>query len=342
MSEDLTVDNQNEASESLNQDTVDALLKESSSQAYIVYKPEGGRYSEEEKVQVRDYDFRNPIFLSENELRQIRVRNERFIHYLSSRLSMFLRMDFGLMLADLSTQEYGKFTESIPDPANIALFSINQLTGIGIVHIRPRLAMTLVNRILGGKGHSIQNERPLTEIETILVNEAVEIILYEWVGQWKESDELDLVLIGNESSGRFLQTAPQDAIMLVFSMQATLGDCSETIDIAVPYYMIEPILKKMQAASNKYSDMGSKDKQARWMSSYSTIDIPIYVEWNAYDLTVRDLLHLRPGDVLELPQDIVHNTLLKLKDEPQFTGEVGVEHDCVAFKIRDKIKKETL
>ena len=43
------------------------------------------------------YDFRNPAFLSEGELRRLRLLHEDFVRYLASRLSLYLLMEFGLM-----------------------------------------------------------------------------------------------------------------------------------------------------------------------------------------------------------------------------------------------------
>ena len=59
------------------------------------------------------YDFRNPAFLSETELRRLRLVHEDFIRYLSARLSLHLRMEFGIKMSKLTTVTYAKFTESL-------------------------------------------------------------------------------------------------------------------------------------------------------------------------------------------------------------------------------------
>src|SRR5829696_3851378 len=71
---------------------------------------------------IEAYDFRNPAFLSEAELRRLRLLHEDFIRYLSARLSLYLRMEFGLKMAKLTTVTYSKFTDSLPNPTHISLF----------------------------------------------------------------------------------------------------------------------------------------------------------------------------------------------------------------------------
>ena len=328
-------------SESLNQSDIDRLMQESKGEATgVVYRWNGERYESKEGVAVELYDFRNPVFLTENELRQIRIRHEKFIHYLSARLSLFLRMDFGMKMSKLYTTSYQKFIESIPNPTHIALFKVSDLTGIGIFDISPRLAMSIVNRMLGGRGHSVQEERYLTEIEATLIDDIVHIILDEWCNQWQEYKRFNVSLVGRESTGRFLQTAPQDAVMLVVDVESSLGDCYEQFQIGIPYFMMEPIVKYIQASGSRYQAMSSAERKAVWSSSYSNISVPVVAEWPGFPIAVGDVLQLRPGDIIEMPMDFLRNTHIRLKNTLCFVGESGIEDGNVAIKILRKIEEE--
>ncbi|HCJ12060.1 MAG: flagellar motor switch protein FliM [Verrucomicrobia bacterium GWF2_51_19] len=302
-----------------------------------VFRYTGERILSSKKTPVQIYDFRNPVFLTEIELRQVRIRHEKFIHYLSARLSMYLGMDFGLKMSKLYTAPYLKFIESIPNPTYINLFKVEQMTGVGIIDTNPRLAMTIVNRMLGGQGHSIHEERYLTEIEMGLMDEIINIVLDEWTRQWEEVTEMDIAIVGNENNGRFLQTAPHDAIMLVVDMESTLGDCSAQMQLAVPYYMIEPIIREMQANSRKYSRVGTIERTASWLTGYDAIYVPIFAEWDAFSASVQDVLGLREGDIIQLPKNILKSTKLRCHNAIHFLGEVGVEQGKVAVKITEKV-----
>lgn len=330
--------------ELLDQGEIDMLMDEASTPRGIgVFRYTGDRFPRGYKVDIEDYDFRNPVFLTETELRQVRLRHESFIHYLAARLSMFLRMDFTMSMKGLHTSPYHKFTEAIPNPTHISLFKIDQLAGVGVLDINPRLALTIVNRMLGGKGNQIQEERILTEIEQVLMDDIVQIIMEEWCKQWEEIQETSVSLLGRENDGRFLQTAPADSIMLILDVHATLGDCSDLFQIAVPYYMIEPIIKEMQAKSRKFSKMGtgnSTEKKPRWLDAYSKVNVHVSAEWKAFSMTVRDLISLQVGDILELPGDITSQTVLRVNNSKRFKGEIGVVDGQVALEIREQADEE--
>ena len=327
--------------EILSQSDIDALMTEAmTAPQEVVYSYDGHRMQTTEKVHIENYDFRNPVFLTENELRQVRIRHEQFIHYLAARLSLFLRMDFGLKMSQLYTVPYKRFTESIPNPTHIALFRIDQLSGVGILDVNPRLAMTIVDRLLGGKGHSVRDERYLTEIEMALVEDVIYLVLEEYCRQWEDTRELNASIIGRENNGRFLQTSPHDAVMLVLTMEASLGDCSEPMQIALPYYTIEPVIRKMQENAKRFNSTVSEKQEPRWMPVYNNINVPVRAEWKAFEATVRDVLSLRPGDLIMLPNNIMEETTVCLADTERFKCSLGLDGDHVAVKITQVLTED--
>lgn len=326
--------------EVLDQSEIDKLL----AQAVATDAPKtlvidaNARRMDSPKIEV--YDFRNPVFLSEPELRRLRLLHEDFIRYLSARLSLFLRMEFGLKMSKLNTLTYGKFCEALPNPTHLSLFKVEPLVGVGILDINPRLALTIADRLLGGRGHSVKAERYLTEIETALIEDVILVLLEEWCAQWKAEQELRPSIIGQENSGRFLQTSPKDAIVLALSLECSFGDCSEQIQIGVPYYTIEPIVKRMQARRQKDNAVTSTVKRCEWQSSYGSITVPVRAEWQTLELPVREISSLRVGDVIELPSSICRETRLLLNGCPKFIGTVGLDTDHVAIQLTRKIKAE--
>lgn len=289
---------------------------------------------------VEPYDFRNPAFLSEAELRRLRLIHEDFIRYLSARLSLYLRMEVGLKMAQLTTVTYSKFTDSLPNPTHISLFKVEPLVGVGVLDINPRLALTIADRLLGGRGHSVKAERYLTEIEVALIEDVILILLEEWCAQWKTEQELRPLIIGHENNGRFLQTSPRDAIMLAMALECNFGDCSEQIQIGVPYYTIEPIVKKMQARRAKDTTVTATVKRAEWQKSYDRITVPVRAEWDAFEITLREISNLRVGDVIEMQPALCAETRVLLNGTPKFIGTVGLDTDHVAVQLTRKLPTE--
>lgn len=328
------------ASEFLDQSEIDRLLAQTTVEAApkaMLIRADGKRGDASAANKVEAYDFRNPVFLSEIELRRLRLLHEDFIRYLSARLSLFLRMEFGLKMAKLTTVSYTKFTESLPNPTHICLFKAEPLVGVGVLDINPRLALTIADRLLGGRGHSVKAERYLTEIEVALLEDVIVIILEEWCGQWKSEQDLRPLIIGHENNGRFLQTSPKDAIVLALTLEVNFGDCSEQMQIGVPYYTIEPLVKKMQARRQKDTAITTVEKRASWHKAYDHITMPVRAEWEAFELSLREVSSLRVGDIIEMPADLMQQTRVLLNGTAKFIGTVGLDSDRVAVQLNRKI-----
>ncbi len=333
---------QKPATDFLDQSEIDKLLSQTAEAA--APKPmlvgTDGALATDAKIEA--YDFRNPAFLSEAELRRLRLLHEDFIRYLSARLSLYLRMEFGLKMAKLTTVSYTKFTESLPSPTHLTLFKVDPLAGVGILDLNPRLALTIADRLLGGRGHSVKAERYLTEIEIALIEDVIVIVLEEWCAQWKAEQELHPLTIGHENNGRFLQTSPKDAIILAMTLECSFGDCSEQIQIGVPYYTIEPMVKAMQARRQKDNAVTTTVKHAEWQKSYDRITMPVRAEWQAFELSLREITSLRVGDVIEMPPSLCSDTRVLLNGTPKFVGTIGLDTDRVAVQLTRKLPTEDL
>lgn len=321
----------------LSQGGIDALLAQAESdQDEGVFSWDGKRIDEKPNLYVEPYDFRNPIFLTEYELRHVRISHEDFIRYLSARLSMYLKMDVEIKMSQLTTTPYAQFVEAIPNPTYITMFKVDPLDGIGIMATNPRLAMTIVDRMLGGRGHSIKDERYLTEIEMTMIDEVITIVLNEWCAQWEDAPEMNALIIGKETNGRFLQTSPHDAIMLVLTMECMLGDCSESIQFGIPYYSIEGLIKRMEA-KHKHTNQhaGANVKEARWFDSFSKIGVQTTAEWTLEKLRVSEVLSLKVGDIIQLSSDIIEKTEIKFEGKQKYIGEVGIQNNLVAVELKE-------
>lgn len=288
-------------------------------------------------ARIQPYDFRNPAYLSEFEFRRLRSLHEDFARHLGARLSLYLRMELGLTLSALTTAPYSKFTDSLPDPAHVSLFKLDPLVGVGVVNVNPRLALTIADRLLGGRGQCSKASRYLTEIETALLEDVIQMLLEEWSNQWRPERELRPLLIGHENTGRYLQTSPRGAIMLVIALECSFGECCEPVQVALPYYTIEPVLRKVQMRGRKEAAAAAPARRPEWQRVHEGITVPLCAEWDAFEVPIREIASLRVGDVLELPASICAETRVRLSGSPKFIGTAGLDGGRVAVQLTRKV-----
>jgi len=289
---------------------------------------------------VQSYDFRNPVSLSSPELRKLRLRHEELIRSLAARLSIFLRAEFTLQISQLSTITYGKFIEGLPNPGHLILFKAEPLRGICVLGIKPRLGLTMVDRVMGGPGNSVPTDRDLSEIEIALLDQVIQIIVGEWCSHWAEVPKLRPALLGHESNARFLNTAPLDSVMLALTLEAQLGECFEQIHIGFPYMTLEPLIKRMSPGIDPHlHEMSAEDAGGtQWNGALDDVQIPVTAEFPGMSMSARRLANLEVGDVLELDEDLPSRVRLRLATLPKFTGRLGTRGGKWAVEIGTVLK----
>jgi flagellar motor switch protein FliM len=326
--------------EVLSQTEVERLLAEVAEQesATTIVKS-GGEKGQKSLESIQPYDFRQPAFLSATELRKIRIRNETFIHALAARLSIYLRIEFNLQMSKLHTLPYAKFAESLSNPTHLALFKVDPLRGISLLDIPPRLGLTIVDRLLGGAAHSVNSERDLSDIESALLDQAILVILNEWCNHWSFTQDLRPALVGHENNPRFLQTATHDTVMLGLGMEARLGDCVEQIQIAIPYYTLEPLVLQMNGQGEAaQKQAGGPAAKRAWNRTLDDVRIPVVAEWEGLELTAREIARLQPGDVLQLSSQCADQVQVRLARIPKFLGRLGTCGPAWAVELTQVLK----
>ncbi|MDD5350861.1 MAG: flagellar motor switch protein FliM, partial [Chthoniobacteraceae bacterium] len=262
-----------------------------------------------------------------------------FVQHLSARLSTFLRMECVIKIRKLSSSTFAKFCEGISSPTHVTLFQVEPLRGVGILDMSLPLALAIVDRLLGGKGRVIESDSCLTEMEIALVEDAIQLILSEWSNQWHDNNwNFQPRCIGTDTSGRFLQTSAAEAVTLTIDLEVTLGECIEHMQMGVPFSMIEVIVKKMQQSRLKGND--TRVKRMEWRAPYEEISVPVTAEWLVKEMSIRKVVSLHPGDVLEMPMELIKNTRVRLSDTPEFIGTIGVENGYVAVELTRRITSE--
>ena len=300
-----------------------------------IFLYDGTKILDSTGISSKKYDFTNPIVLSDADLSKLKTKSEQFAYYLAGHLSMFLRTEFNLELENLTADLYSNFTQSIKTPSCVSMFKMQELNGVCLLDVNSHLSATVVDRILGGRGSTNPEERGLTDIEKALVEDFNQIILQEWCKQWESTMSLTPSIIGSESSGKFLQTSPADAMMLIMSMEASFGDVSGPMRIAVPYYTMEPVLSRLLASAS--TEETKTTRPPRWHEVYDNIPVQVSAEWDAFELSLRDLSNLEVDDIIEMDSALIEKTKLRIESRTCFTGEIGLEGDQVAFQVNESI-----
>lgn len=327
--------------EVLSQNEVERLLAEVSVSDHSVVVHQGGEQkSLLAKETIQPYDFRNPVFLSQGDLRRLRLHHENFIKNLASRLSMYLRLEVGLQMSKLHTIPFEKFTEGLNNPGYISVFKVEPLHGLCILEMHPRLGLTIVDRMMGGPAHSINHEHDLSDIEHALLEQVVQLIMTEWTGSWAEFQELRPKMVGTENNGRFLQTAPHDTIFLAMTLEARVGDCMEQMQLGIPFHTLETLIRRLSQNIDSHLEAPRVAGGPVWNHRFDDVPVPVTAEWQDLELTAGAIARLQPGDVIKLDPSMSREIRVRLSQITKFNASLGVQDGRWAVELSQVLKNQ--
>jgi flagellar motor switch protein FliM len=272
---------------------------------------------------VRTHNFRHSGFLAASELRRIRQRHEQFVRSLAARLAIFLRLEFSLQLTKIHIESYQKFIEPLTNPSYITLFKTDPLKGASLLVIPPRLALTLVDRLLGGPGQMPAENRDLTDIEVALSDQTAMLILSEWCNHWPERRDLHATILGHENNSKFLQTSPPDTSMLILDIAVSIAEQAETFQIVFPYATLEPLMRLLNPELAGNAAPAPRPGPPRWNPNFDEVKVTLTAEWQGLKMSAGEISQLKPGDLLGLDPACAAQVLVRFGNIPKFLGRPG-------------------
>ncbi len=289
------------ASESLSQNEIDALLGGAAAKATKAAAPVRPRAAQQE-TQV--YDFRRPNRISKEKLRSLEAIYERFSKSLESWLLGRVRGGVQLQLQSVEHFSFGEFTLSLPTPCASYTFEVMKSGGQhGVIDIGHEFAYFLVDRLFGGGGTPAIPSRSLTPIERMAVRMVADKVLAVLREVWQDYCELDLNLVGFESIPEILRVANREDPVLVANLEVTAAETRSLLLICLPFAVLEKFFAG--GAEGRPEAPGALDEHARnrelTEGSVRAIRTPVAARLPAFQLSMRELLALAPGKVMETP-----------------------------------------
>ncbi len=220
------------------------------------------------------------------------------------------------------------------------VYSLKPLDGRLIMEINPNIAYAMLDRVLGGKGSSVNKVDNLTEIETILMSQLFEKAAVNLQEAWASIREVDPILEDFEVNPQFLQMVSPNETVVVVSLNTTIGETSGMINICIPHIVLEPIIDKLSVhywmeTTTKERDMDAYEKLS---NNIQGAQLEVKAILGQASINIEEFLNLGKKDVIALDQQIDQPLLLSINNEPKFHVQPGKHKNKMSVQVLEEIK----
>lgn len=323
--------------EVLSQDEIDQLLTAISTGD--METEDVSQATDQRKIKI--YDFKRPDKFSKEQIRTVSIMHETFARLTTTALSAQLRSMVHVHVASVDQLTYEEFIRSIPNPTTLGIINMDPLKGSAVLEIDPAITFSIIDRLFGGKGEGTKVQRDLSDIEQSVMEGIIVRILGNLREAWSQVIDLRPRLGQIETNPQFAQIVPPTEMVVLVTLETKVNEVEGMMNFCIPYLTIEPIISKL-SAQYMYSTVrsGATTENLNILKErLSTVRVNVLAEIGSINLTVRDVLNLRGGDVIRLQDTRTSDPMvLKVGNRKKFLCRPGLVGNKVAVQITEKLE----
>jgi flagellar motor switch protein FliM len=313
----------------LNQDEVDILLRGLS----------GGEIEAETDLVEDDsgivsFDLANQDRIIRGRMPVLEIINDRFSRLATNAMANAMRKRVDVNPISIDMSKFGDFMRSLPVPTSINIFKLDPLRGNAILVVDSRLVFALVENFFGGAGSQPKIEgRDFTPIEQAIIARVVRIILANMEDAWRPVHEVHIELVRSEINPQFAAIVPPSDVVVVVTFEVELENAIGSMIACLPYATIEPIRSKLYASFQSERLEVDHAWIARFKERLLETPVEMVIRLGQSKITGRQLLTLKPGDILLLDTDVDDQLPAEVQGVLKYWGIPGKVKETKAFQV---------
>ena len=323
--------------EVLSQNEIDSLLKALSSGELDV-----DEIKDDNEKQVKNYDFARPAKFSKEHLRTLEIIFEHYGRLLSTNLPVYLRKNVQVSVASSETVTFAEFSNALSNPVLLTIVNFSPMQGSIIMELTSGLGYAIIDRMLGGKGETLEKTREFSEIEMSIIERIMVICMQLLREPWKNVAEINPFLERIETNPQFAQIiSPSDMVALV-TMNVKIGDVEGLMNVCLPFFTLESVMDRLNTKFwySNLQKMDEEDYEQFLEVMVRKVDVPVKAVLGKSVITVNDFVNIQVGDIIRLDSKVDDEMDVYVGNIKKFTAVPGANKENYAVRVTSVIREE--
>ncbi|MEM1437086.1 MAG: FliM/FliN family flagellar motor switch protein [Pseudomonadota bacterium] len=309
--------------ELLSQQEIDALLNHSGGDEDV----EPGARDD-----VRPYQLGREQHPSKGRLPTLEMIAERFARELGDELRDLFRVSFEVGASGVETRSFADYCDSTRPPVSMAVCRFDPLAGSGLLAIDATFIHGLVDLYFGGDGSSNRTRDQFSPTELRIVNRVRERTFQCWDASWTDILPIRTTLVAEESNPHLVNTFAAGDLLTCVSFSLAHEALAGTMLLGLPYKGLEAHRPLLDSLGRTEGDDVGVPWEPRLTAALMDAAVPLRCQIATAQLQLKDLMALKPGDVLDAQVPPDHQAYVA--NIPIFKGKLGESSGKLALELR--------
>ncbi len=179
-------------------------------------------------------------------------------------------------------------------------------------------------------------DREMSDIEWRLISHITTDTLTYLHECWKPIMDIDFHVGGRESNPMLMQIVPPNEVVILVCFELKMGDASGMLNLCIPFPVIEPKIGDFSTIQTWFQTRRTSDaavENAKLNEGIKTAGLQAVVYIGKTKITMKDLLRLKPGDLIMTEKNVTDPLLMTIADRPKFWVYSGQHRHYKAARI---------
>ncbi len=290
----------------------------------------------------RRYDFNRPHSISRRFSQNLQNLAEQFARNATVNLTSMLRANVVLDFQGVALRTFAEYRESLPRTTCLAATHLRPLNGQSLVHLDLGLSYVILKKMMGGRPDSESKLRAFTEIERGICSHFLERLLDTLRIAATRLVELTPELAVLENNPEYVTAVPNGETLALLRFRLRLEAVEGSLDLAFPLSAFTPVRDVFDPEERLEvrSPVEMQQDRRQIMDLVQGTTSELIVTLGEVSLGLDQVLALREGDLLHLPQPVGSLLTVLIEDQAVFLAEAGRVNQSRAVKLVRKLEKE--
>ena len=261
---------------------------------------------------------------------------ERFRNTFCNTISQYLQKSVAMETIEFHSLPFGDYLPDQEHHKTTSILSLKPLSSGCLLNYDSHLCFLLLEKLLGGPngGAGDRSDRSPTKLELNLLKASLELACRAIEQAFTPLLQLSSEVIDSSGEEYLHSFASADAVMAIYRFEVTFEKDAGILELVFPIDSLAPYRSSLEKL-NQLQSLENKNWPSRIRKGLGTMPVTVIAQTCSIDLSIRQLIDLKVGDILPIPHDPDSSVEILVEGVPKFSGLPGQKNHSKNVKITD-------
>lgn len=294
--------------------------------------------SERQEAVVLRYDLVGASYSQRHDYPGLDLLHETFTLELATALQRETKQEAVFLPQRPDILNFSEVYASLAAPCSVIVLEVSGLACTGLLVVEPTLMLHFIDLLMGGPGGLVDagellTARTFTNTERHLIRRLVEFVHHGFRSAWQEICPLGLRMLRAEVDPRHAALFMPGDRVAEFRVDVEWGEVVGDLRLVLPMAALRPFERDLARTAVSPPSPAATTWQGALRNVMDEVEVDLTAVLGRAELTLRQLLELRCGDLIRLDRD-PHGTLeLLVEGEPKLAVVPGVRQGNMSVTL---------